>query len=76
MPAAIIQIYTNKIINIHPVLLPRYGGKNIYGNRVHEAVIESRDKESGITIYFVDENTTMVKLFFRKVAALSKMTRL
>jgi phosphoribosylglycinamide formyltransferase-1 len=56
IPTVIIQAYPNKIINIHPALLPKYGGKNMYGNKVHEAVINSRDKESGITIHYVDEH--------------------
>ena len=55
VPQKIIQSYQNKIINIHPALLPKFGGKNMYGNFVHEAVIEAGEKESGITIHYVDE---------------------
>ncbi|HTC01736.1 MAG TPA: phosphoribosylglycinamide formyltransferase [Ferruginibacter sp.] len=55
IPVKLIQAYTNKIINIHPALLPKYGGKGMYGNFVHEAVIASNDIESGITIHYVDE---------------------
>ena len=44
-----------RIINIHPALLPKYGGKNMYGKRVHQAVLEAGDTESGITIHYVDE---------------------
>jgi phosphoribosylglycinamide formyltransferase-1 len=55
IPLSIIKTYPNKIINIHPALLPKYGGKNMYGNKVHEAVVSSGDKESGITIHYVDE---------------------
>ena len=55
IPPALIERYRNKIINIHPALLPKYGGKGMYGNRVHETVIASGDKESGITIHYVDE---------------------
>lgn len=55
LPAALIQTYQNKIINIHPALLPKYGGKGMYGKYVHEAVIKEEEKESGITIHFVDE---------------------
>jgi phosphoribosylglycinamide formyltransferase-1 len=55
VPAALIQAYPKKIINIHPALLPAYGGKGMYGNFVHEAVIANKEKESGITIHFVDE---------------------
>ncbi len=55
LPAALIKAYQNKIINIHPALLPKYGGKGMYGRNVHEAVINAVEKESGITIHFVDE---------------------
>ena len=55
VPASLIQSYPNKIINIHPALLPKYGGKGMYGHRVHEAVIKAGEKESGITIHYVDE---------------------
>lgn len=55
IPASLIKAYPKKIINIHPALLPNYGGKGMYGHFVHEAVISSGDKESGITIHYVDE---------------------
>ena len=54
IPDSIIQSYKNKIINIHPSLLPKYGGQGCYGIKVHEAVIESRDKVTGVTIHFID----------------------
>jgi len=56
IPAALIKAYPGKIINIHPALLPKYGGKGMYGNHVHEAVINAKEKESGITIHYVDEH--------------------
>ena len=55
VPVALIQAYPNRIINIHPALLPKYGGKGMYGMRVHEAVIAAGEKESGITIHYVNE---------------------
>lgn len=55
VPAALVQAYNGKILNIHPALLPKYGGKGMYGNFVHEAVIAAGDTESGITIHVVDE---------------------
>ena len=55
MPAALITAYPKKIVNIHPALLPKYGGKGMYGSKVHEAVIAAAENESGITIHFVDE---------------------
>lgn len=56
IPQQLIDAYRNKIINIHPALLPNYGGKGMYGSRVHEAVINAGEKESGITIHYVDEH--------------------
>jgi len=55
VPDFIIDAYTNKIINIHPALLPKFGGKGMYGMNVHQAVIEAKEKESGITIHYVDK---------------------
>lgn len=52
----IIDRYKNKIINIHPSLLPKYGGKGYYGMKVHEAVFNAREIESGVTIHYVNEN--------------------
>lgn len=55
IPANLVQAFPDKIINIHPALLPKYGGKGMYGHFVHEAVIAAGEKESGITIHFVNE---------------------
>ncbi|MEO6357953.1 MAG: phosphoribosylglycinamide formyltransferase [Ferruginibacter sp.] len=55
VPSPLIKAYPNKIINIHPALLPKYGGKGMYGTKVHEAVIAAGESESGITIHYVDE---------------------
>jgi formyltetrahydrofolate-dependent phosphoribosylglycinamide formyltransferase len=55
LPQQLIKAYPKKIINIHPALLPNYGGKGMYGHFVHEAVIANSEKESGITIHYVDE---------------------
>lgn len=65
VPAQLIQAYPNKIINIHPALLPKYGGKNMYGNFVHEAVLKAGEKESGITIHYVDEIYDNGKIIFQ-----------
>lgn len=56
IPDNMISAFPNKIINIHPSLLPKYGGKGMYGGHVHEAVIAAQDKESGITIHYVNEH--------------------
>ena len=55
IPSALIRSFPNKIVNLHPALLPNYGGKGMYGNFVHESVIKAGDAESGITIHFVDD---------------------
>jgi phosphoribosylglycinamide formyltransferase 1 len=55
IPEAMVRAFPNKIINIHPALLPKFGGKGMYGMHVHRAVIAAGEKESGITIHFVDE---------------------
>jgi phosphoribosylglycinamide formyltransferase-1 len=55
-PQSIIEKFPNKIVNIHPALLPKFGGKGMYGDRVHKAVIASGEGESGITIHFVNKN--------------------
>ena len=55
IPAALIKAFPGSIINIHPALLPKYGGKGMYGQFVHQAVIDNKETESGITIHYVDE---------------------
>lgn len=56
IPSFLIEDHPNNIINIHPALLPNYGGKGMYGMNVHRSVIENKEKESGITIHYVNEN--------------------
>jgi phosphoribosylglycinamide formyltransferase-1 len=56
MPSVIINSYRNKIVNIHPALLPKYGGKGMYGMKVHESVCSAGDNESGITVHYVNEH--------------------
>jgi phosphoribosylglycinamide formyltransferase-1 len=56
IPENLLQAYPNKIINIHPALLPKFGGKGMYGDNVHKAVVEAGESESGITIHYVNEN--------------------
>lgn len=65
VPDLLVRSYPNKIINIHPALLPKYGGKGMYGSKVHEAVIHSKEKESGITIHWVDEIYDHGKIIFQ-----------
>ena len=66
VPAKLLQSYPGKIINIHPALLPSYGGKGMYGRHVHEAVLENHEKESGITIHFVNEVYDQGDIIFQK----------
>ncbi len=56
VPPWLIKVYNNKTINIHPALLPEFGGKGMFGKKVHEAVINKEKEESGITIHYVNEN--------------------
>lgn len=56
IPSNIIMAFPNKIINIHPALLPKYGGKGMYGSNVHNAVKENKETETGITIHYVNEH--------------------
>ena len=55
-PASIIKEFPNKIVNIHPALLPKFGGKGMYGSFVHEAVVANKETETGITIHYVSEH--------------------
>ena len=65
VPAKLIQAYPGRIVNIHPALLPKHGGKGMYGDRVHKAVVESGDTESGITIHLIDEQYDKGTTFFQ-----------
>ena len=65
VPDNILKNYKNRIINIHPALLPKYGGKGMYGSKVHEAVVNAKEKESGITIHFVNETYDDGKIVFQ-----------
>jgi phosphoribosylglycinamide formyltransferase-1 len=66
LPKTMIESYPNTIINIHPALLPKYGGKGMYGMNVHKAVVENQEKETGITIHFVNENYDEGNVIFQK----------
>ena len=61
----LLKAYPDKIINIHPALLPKFGGKGMYGSYVHEAVVAAKEKESGITIHYVNENYDEGKIIFQ-----------
>ncbi|MFM9986283.1 MAG: phosphoribosylglycinamide formyltransferase [Flavobacteriales bacterium] len=72
VPAHLITSFPDKIINIHPALLPKYGGKGMYGHFVHEAVAANNEKESGITIHIVNEHYDEGAIVFQARAALSE----
>jgi phosphoribosylglycinamide formyltransferase-1 len=75
VPLAIVNAFPQKIINIHPALLPKYGGKGMYGHFVHEAVIKNKEKESGITIHQVNEAYDEGTIIYQAKCAISlKMT--
>ena len=65
VPSNILKNYENKIINIHPALLPNYGGKGMHGHHVHEAVIAAKEQESGITIHYVNEKYDEGNIIFQ-----------
>ncbi len=65
VPPSIIHAFEKKIINIHPALLPKYGGKGMYGMHVHEAVHQAKEKETGISVHYVDEHYDEGDLIFQ-----------
>lgn len=72
IPDYLLSAYPNRIINIHPALLPSYGGEGMYGHHVHEAVIKNREKESGITIHLVDNQFDHGQILFQSKCQLSE----
>ena len=69
LPEKMVEIYPDKIINIHPALLPKYGGKGMYGMHVHQAVLENKEEETGITIHYVNENYDEGAFVFQKTVS-------
>lgn len=69
-PEAILKHFPNKVINIHPALLPKYGGKGMYGHHVHKAVVDNNEPETGITIHYVNEKYDEGAIIFQKKIAL------
>src|SRR6185437_15480103 len=66
IPEVLIVSFPQKIINIHPALLPAHGGKGMYGDTVHNAVISAKEKQSGITIHYVDEKYDNGKIIYQQ----------
>ena len=71
-PTRILSEYPGQVINLHPALLPKHGGKGMYGQFVHEAVVANKEKESGITIHYVNENYDEGAIIFQKSVELSE----
>jgi len=71
IPGELIRAFENRIVNIHPALLPKFGGKGMYGGFVHKAVKESNEKETGITIHLVNEKYDEGKILLQKKIRLS-----
>ncbi len=71
IPEFLVTAFPNHIINIHPALLPKFGGKGMYGAHVHKAVIEAKEKESGITIHFVNKEYDKGKIILQKKCSVS-----
>ncbi|NVO01060.1 MAG: phosphoribosylglycinamide formyltransferase [Bacteroidetes bacterium] len=72
VPENIIKAFPNSIINIHPALLPKYGGKGMYGANVHKAVIEAKEPKSGITIHYVNEHYDEGQIVFQATCEISE----
>lgn len=72
VPSEIVSAYKDRIVNIHPALLPKYGGKGMYGAHVHEAVIQNGEEKSGITIHIVDEVYDHGRHLFQAEVAIDK----
>ena len=71
LPTIMVDSYPNRVINIHPSLLPKYGGKGMYGSNIHKAVIENKETESGISIHFVNQNYDEGKIILQQKCAIS-----
>lgn len=72
IPDSILHAFPNKVINIHPALLPKFGGKGMYGMNVHKAVLEAGEKESGITIHYLNEHYDEGKIIFQATCTIKK----
>lgn len=71
IPSILLNNFPNRIINIHPALLPKYGGKGMYGDNVHKKVVEMKDAQSGITIHYVNEKYDEGKIIFQESCPIS-----
>mgnify|MGYP005635158475 CR=1 FL=1 len=72
LPAIMVKKYPNRILNIHPSLLPKYGGVGMYGNNVHKSVLENKETESGISVHFVNQNYDEGELILQEKCSISE----
>lgn len=72
VPHDIVEAYPHRIVNIHPALLPKFGGKGMYGDNVHEAVVAAGEAESGITIHYVNENYDEGNVIFQAKCSIAQ----
>lgn len=72
LPPEVVSLYKGRIINIHPALLPKYGGQGMYGINVHRAVIENGDKETGVTVHYVEENYDEGEIIYQEKVAVNE----
>lgn len=70
-PSTILEKFPNKVINLHPALLPKFGGKGMFGSNVHQAVLDNKEKETGITIHYVNEKYDDGQIIFQKAFPIS-----
>lgn len=73
IPAYLVKAFPNKMVNIHPALLPKYGGKGMYGHHVHEAVFKNKETESGITLHYVNEHYDEGHIIFQATCPVASM---
>lgn len=69
VPKYVLDEFPNKIVNIHPALLPKHGGKGMYGNKVHEAVLHAKDRKTGITVHYVNERFDEGEIIFQAMCS-------
>ncbi|SDB60825.1 formyltetrahydrofolate-dependent phosphoribosylglycinamide formyltransferase [Flavobacteriaceae bacterium MAR_2010_188] len=72
-PSNLLEAFPDKVINVHPALLPNYGGKGMYGKHVHEAIINNKEQESGITIHYVNANYDEGNIIFQAKCTIDEM---
>ena len=73
VPDSLLEMFEGRVVNIHPALLPKYGGKGMYGKRIHEAVIANGDRESGITIHHVNQKYDEGDIIFQATCVVDKV---